>query len=345
MTISQRNKNNQALQKTKNRGGTASYSSAAFKKEVDQKRPRLFLNLLLHPNPLLLRPFLLDRPTSPLPLPPPPPGPPSNSEEEGSLELHLGRNLTPSRLVHPLAAVILPVSLSIFLSLVLSICLCRSQRWRHRRCRLHQDREQFVEVDPSGRFGRYSDLLGAGAVKKVYRGFDQEEGRDVAWNQVKLRSFSGDPSVLKRLFSVPVKFSSGLQGRGICPQIISCDRTWMNKAKKQKKSQQIHQKEEESIDSKRSGEYLFRCTHKQEEDPADDEHYNELCGEIQEETQVLVSSSSSQTCVNEATVFEKVLGPRRGRIRGIVIKHSTMPTSSQYYEGHPQTSQETQVFK
>ncbi|KAL4589515.1 hypothetical protein LXL04_002422 [Taraxacum kok-saghyz] len=55
-------------------------------------------------------------------------------------------------------------------------------------------------VDPSGRLGRYSDLLGAGAVKKVYRGFAQEEGRDVAWNQVKLRSFSGDPSVLKRLF-------------------------------------------------------------------------------------------------------------------------------------------------
>ncbi|CAH1436006.1 unnamed protein product [Lactuca virosa] len=46
-----------------------------------------------------------------------------------------------------------------------------------------------------------SDLLGAGAVKKVYMGFDQEEGRDVAWNQVKLRSFGGDPSVLKRLFS------------------------------------------------------------------------------------------------------------------------------------------------
>ncbi|KAI3828082.1 hypothetical protein L1987_02179 [Smallanthus sonchifolius] len=64
-----------------------------------------------------------------------------------------------------------------------------------------QDREPFVEVDPSGRFGRYSDLLGAGAVKKVYRGFDQAEGRDVAWNQVKLRNFSGDPSVIKRLFS------------------------------------------------------------------------------------------------------------------------------------------------
>lgn len=47
-----------------------------------------------------------------------------------------------------------------------------------------QDKEPFVEVDPSGRFGRYSDLLGAGAVKKVYRAFDQWEGTDVAWNQV-----------------------------------------------------------------------------------------------------------------------------------------------------------------
>uniref|UniRef100_A0A5B6YJ34 non-specific serine/threonine protein kinase n=1 Tax=Davidia involucrata TaxID=16924 RepID=A0A5B6YJ34_DAVIN len=64
-----------------------------------------------------------------------------------------------------------------------------------------QDKEPFVEVDPSGWFGRYSDLLGSGAVKKVYRAFDQEEGRDVAWNQVRLRNFSGDPSVINRLHS------------------------------------------------------------------------------------------------------------------------------------------------
>ncbi|KAL6972437.1 putative serine/threonine-protein kinase wnk11 [Sarracenia purpurea var. burkii] len=64
-----------------------------------------------------------------------------------------------------------------------------------------QDKEPFVEIDPSGRFGRYSDLLGAGAVKKVYRGFDQREGRDVAWNQVQLGKFSDDPSVIKRLLA------------------------------------------------------------------------------------------------------------------------------------------------
>ncbi|KAG6417050.1 hypothetical protein SASPL_124491 [Salvia splendens] len=64
-----------------------------------------------------------------------------------------------------------------------------------------EEEEAFVEVDPSGRFGRYSELLGCGAVKKVYRAFDQREGRDVAWNQVRLRSFSSDPSVIIRLRS------------------------------------------------------------------------------------------------------------------------------------------------
>ncbi|KAJ0973634.1 hypothetical protein J5N97_015599 [Dioscorea zingiberensis] len=63
------------------------------------------------------------------------------------------------------------------------------------------DSEPFVEVDPTGRYGRYSDLLGAGAVKRVYRGFDQEDGIEVAWNQVRLRGFRGNEEMLNRLFS------------------------------------------------------------------------------------------------------------------------------------------------
>lgn len=67
---------------------------------------------------------------------------------------------------------------------------------------MEEEREAFVEVDPSGRFGRYSELLGCGAVKKVYRAFDQREGRDVAWNQVRLNNFiTTDPSVIIRLRS------------------------------------------------------------------------------------------------------------------------------------------------
>ncbi|CAI9287960.1 unnamed protein product [Lactuca saligna] len=58
------------------------------------------------------------------------------------------------------------------------------------------------------------EVVGAGAVNKVYKGFDQEEGMDVAWNQVKLRSFGGDPSVLKRLFS-EIKLLQTLENENI----------------------------------------------------------------------------------------------------------------------------------
>ncbi|KAG9144113.1 hypothetical protein Leryth_013758 [Lithospermum erythrorhizon] len=63
------------------------------------------------------------------------------------------------------------------------------------------EREAFVEVDPSRRYGRYSELLGSGSVKKVYRAFDQEEGIEVAWNQVKLCNFSNDRKMMDQLFS------------------------------------------------------------------------------------------------------------------------------------------------
>ncbi|MCL7023812.1 hypothetical protein MKW94_030933 [Papaver nudicaule] len=66
---------------------------------------------------------------------------------------------------------------------------------------IDKDSEPFVELDPTGRYGRYCDLLGTGAVKRVYRAFDQEEGIEVAWNQVLLKSFSGDELMIDRLFS------------------------------------------------------------------------------------------------------------------------------------------------
>ncbi|KAH6835710.1 Protein kinase superfamily protein [Perilla frutescens var. hirtella] len=61
--------------------------------------------------------------------------------------------------------------------------------------------EPFVEVDPTNRYGRYAELLGSGAVKKVYRAFDKEEGIEVAWNQVKLRNFFDDEAMINRLYS------------------------------------------------------------------------------------------------------------------------------------------------
>ncbi|WCJ23755.1 hypothetical protein M5689_005764 [Euphorbia peplus] len=59
---------------------------------------------------------------------------------------------------------------------------------------------EFVEIDPSRRYGRYNEILGKGASKIVYRAFDEYDGIEVAWNQVKLYDFLQSPEDLERLY-------------------------------------------------------------------------------------------------------------------------------------------------
>ncbi|XP_065874756.1 probable serine/threonine-protein kinase WNK3 [Euphorbia lathyris] len=59
----------------------------------------------------------------------------------------------------------------------------------------------FVEIDPTGRYGRYKEVLGRGAFKKVYRAFDEWEGLEVAWNQVKVADLVRNSEDLERLYS------------------------------------------------------------------------------------------------------------------------------------------------
>ncbi|KAJ1385159.1 Serine/threonine-protein kinase, active site [Sesbania bispinosa] len=65
---------------------------------------------------------------------------------------------------------------------------------------LEPDYSEFVEVDPSGRYGRYNEILGKGASKTVYKAFDEYQGIEVAWNQVKLNDFLQSPEDLERLY-------------------------------------------------------------------------------------------------------------------------------------------------
>ncbi|XP_022719192.1 probable serine/threonine-protein kinase WNK9 isoform X2 [Durio zibethinus] len=62
------------------------------------------------------------------------------------------------------------------------------------------DCSEYVEVDPTGRYGRYNEILGKGASKIVYRAFDEYQGIEVAWNQVKLYDFLQSPEDLERLY-------------------------------------------------------------------------------------------------------------------------------------------------
>ncbi|XWS08977.1 hypothetical protein CRYUN_Cryun40dG0046100 [Craigia yunnanensis] len=65
---------------------------------------------------------------------------------------------------------------------------------------LEPDYSEFVEVDPTGRYRRYNEILGKGASKTVYKAFDEFEGIEVAWNQVKLHDFLQSSEDLERLY-------------------------------------------------------------------------------------------------------------------------------------------------
>lgn len=59
----------------------------------------------------------------------------------------------------------------------------------------------YVEMDPSGRFIRYPEVLGKGTFKKVYKAFDQFEGVEVAWNRIRIDNVLQSPDEYKKLYS------------------------------------------------------------------------------------------------------------------------------------------------
>ncbi|KAK4376134.1 hypothetical protein RND71_006811 [Anisodus tanguticus] len=59
----------------------------------------------------------------------------------------------------------------------------------------------YVETDPTGRYGRFEEVLGKGAMKKVYRGIDELLGMEVAWSQIKLNDLLQSPEDIERLYS------------------------------------------------------------------------------------------------------------------------------------------------
>jgi len=85
-----------------------------------------------------------------------------------------------------------------------------------------KDREPFMEVDPTGRYGRYEDVLGRGAMKTVYRAFDQEDGIEVAWNKVSLRNL--DDVSIQRIYS-EVRLLKSLRHK----HIIMLYHAWLDK--------------------------------------------------------------------------------------------------------------------
>ncbi|KAL5211249.1 hypothetical protein ABZP36_022096 [Zizania latifolia] len=60
---------------------------------------------------------------------------------------------------------------------------------------------EYAEVDPTRRYIRYNEVLGRGAMKTVYKAFDEVEGIEVAWSQVQIDEVMQSPDNLERLYS------------------------------------------------------------------------------------------------------------------------------------------------
>lgn len=83
-------------------------------------------------------------------------------------------------------------------------------------------KDEIVEKSPGGRYLRFSEKLGSGAYKEVFRAYDTSEGIEVAWNVVNL---SGVPSVERRYIVNEVKLLEKLNHSNI----ISFHGSWVNR--------------------------------------------------------------------------------------------------------------------
>jgi WNK lysine deficient protein kinase len=52
------------------------------------------------------------------------------------------------------------------------------------------DKRKVIEKSPKERFARFDEELGAGAIKRVFRGYDYDTGREIAWNVVNVSCMS-----------------------------------------------------------------------------------------------------------------------------------------------------------
>ncbi|KAL2923357.1 putative serine/threonine-protein kinase WNK4 [Bienertia sinuspersici] len=85
-----------------------------------------------------------------------------------------------------------------------------------------------VEKDPTGRYLRYSEILGEGSYKIVYKAFDEDNGIEVAWNKVELsEEILKSEKQLERLYA-EARLLKSLNHENV----LRCYHSWVDNEKK-----------------------------------------------------------------------------------------------------------------
>jgi WNK lysine deficient protein kinase len=90
-----------------------------------------------------------------------------------------------------------------------------------------EDSYSIVETSPKGRFKRFNEELGAGAYKSVYRGIDEDTGREIAWNVIKINRL---PKLDRKRISEEIHTLKSMKEHSNIIHFISA---WINKSKEE----------------------------------------------------------------------------------------------------------------
>ncbi|XP_021864410.2 serine/threonine-protein kinase WNK8-like [Spinacia oleracea] len=84
---------------------------------------------------------------------------------------------------------------------------------------------QVAETDPTGQYERYNEMLGEGFYKKVYKGFDNLNGMEIAWCRIKIttKMSKSDPDTVMRLCT-----EACLVKNIHHENIVKCYRSWID---------------------------------------------------------------------------------------------------------------------
>lgn len=84
-----------------------------------------------------------------------------------------------------------------------------------------------IEFSPNKRYVRFNKIIGSGSMKKVYQGYDLNEGKLIAWNAVEIDSL---PVAFQSKIIQEIEILNSIKNKN--SYIIDINNSWINKEKR-----------------------------------------------------------------------------------------------------------------